>query len=288
MANLRALKTQMKSIKSTAKVTKALQMVAATKIKRTEMRAKQFSFYNEGINNIVNNMGDLSKFEGLPLLRKSKSVNHVLIVLIATSRGFTGSLNSNLTVHLNTFIKSLKEKNSNIKIEGLSLYKYGLKIFNRLGINVISHYGDLKEGVSTYELIPVFEEVEKKFVDSTYDEVYVFYPKFINTLIQKPTFERVLPVGIEKLESKTSNSNLIFEPSKEEVLNLLVKEYFQASIYNALLQTNASEFAARFVAMKNATDNAGKIIKKLGLLYNRVRQEKITKEMLDVVGGSNI
>ena len=92
--------------------------------------------------------------------------------------------------------------------------------------------------------------------------------------------------GIEKLESKTSNSNLIFEPSKEEVLNLLVKEYFQASIYNALLQTNASEFAARFVAMKNATDNAGKIIKKLGLLYNRVRQEKITKEMLDVVGGS--
>jgi F-type H+-transporting ATPase subunit gamma len=231
-------------------------------------------------------MGDLSKFEGLPLLRKSKSVNNVLIVLIATSRGFTGSLNSNLTVHLNNFIKDLKVKNSSIKIEGLSLYKYGLKIFNRLGINVISHYGDLKEGVSTYELIPVFEEVEKKFVDSTYDEVYVFYPKFINTLIQKPTFERVLPVGIEKLESKTSNSNLIFEPSKEEVLNLLVKEYFQASIYNAVLQTNASEFAARFVAMKNATDNAKELQDELKLFYNRARQSQVTQEIAEITSGA--
>lgn len=289
MANLRQIKTQIKSIKSTAKVTKALQMVAATKVKNTQSRAEQFKFYADGIQNIIHNLGDLSKLGDVALARESKEVKNITILLIATSRGFTGSLNSNLTLELNRTIKKLKEKyGEDIEIKGVSIYKYGLKIFNKLGVPVIAHFGELSEKATTYDLIPIFELLEKIFLDERADEVYILFPKFVNALIQKPTLERLLPISITSLNEKKTNGSgeIIFEPSKVEILGNLIREYFESLIYNSLLQAVASEFSARFVAMKSATDNANKLVKNLSLKYNRIRQEKITNEMLDVIGGS--
>ncbi|MEI6887098.1 MAG: ATP synthase F1 subunit gamma [bacterium] len=307
MANLRQIKTQIKSIKSTAKVTKALQMVAATKVKNTQSRAEQFKFYADGIQNIIHNLGDLSKLGEVELARESKEVKNITILLIATSRGFTGALNSNLTLELNRTIKTLKSKyGENVIIQGVSIYKYGLKIFNKLGIKVLAHFGELGEKATTYDLIPVFEIIEKSFLSNESDEVYVLFPKFVNALVQKPTLERLLPISISSLNEKkdenrkdgmssedkgnnteeNKSAEIIFEPSKSEILGNLIREYFQSMIFNSLLQTIASEFSARFVAMKSATDNANKLVKSLSLKYNRIRQEKITNEMLDVVGGT--
>ncbi|MEI6462042.1 MAG: ATP synthase F1 subunit gamma [bacterium] len=301
MANLRQIKTQIKSIKSTAKVTKALQMVAATKVKNTQARAEQFKYYADGIQNIIHNLGDLSKLGEVELARESKEVKRITILLIATSRGFTGSLNSNLTLELNRTIKTLKAKyGESVEFQGVSIYKYGLKIFNKMGIPVLAHFGELGEKATTYDLIPVFEIIEKSFLSNESDEVYVLFPKFVNALVQKPTLERLLPISISSLNEKkelkegevsesqeeNKSAEIIFEPSKGEILGNLIREYFQSMIFNSLLQTIASEFSARFVAMKSATDNANKLVKNLSLKYNRIRQEKITKEMLDVVGGS--
>ena len=155
MANLRQIKTQIKSIKSTAKVTKALQMVAATKVKNTQARAEQFKYYADGIQNIIHNLGDLSKLGEVELARESKEVKRITILLIATSRGFTGSLNSNLTLELNRTIKTLKAKyGESVEFQGVSIYKYGLKIFNKMGIPVLAHFGELGEKATTYDLIP--------------------------------------------------------------------------------------------------------------------------------------
>ncbi|MEI7579616.1 MAG: ATP synthase F1 subunit gamma [bacterium] len=293
MAALKDLKTRINSVKNTAQITKAMQMVSASKMQKAQEAALAAIPYANGIFQIVNEMGNKITEYQSPYLRKSKQLKNIAIVVIGTSRGFVGGALTNLTAAVHTLASQLASEHSGVKIHGISLHKTGQRILASCGIANDFHFAEFFGITNTTALTPIFSLLTEKFAVSAYDEIYLVYTHFINTIDQQAVTKKLLPLSLAEImaeadqhQEKNAKKDFVFEPDINSILDHLLPEYFQTQIYTAVLEAAASEHSARMVAMKSATDNAIELEKELTLKYNRSRQSAITQEIIEVVSGS--
>ena len=289
MASTKDLQSRIKSVKSTRQITKAMQMVSASKMKRAEIEAKKIDPYVEMLFEIVRYLRIPPSYSN-PLIKKSKNTRSILFLVVGPSRGFVGGLTTDLTLKVNNLENELKKRYSGVMIDAITLNKVAFNICKNLGLNVVKNFEKLPEHPTTTNLSPILKTVLDLYLEGHYQMVYIIYTKFISKLKRQPESSIVLPIDFEILlkESKERDEPLehvnefIYEPSVSEVLDSLLPEYFETNILNAILQNNASEHSARMIAMQTATDNANQLIDDLTLLYNRERQSAITNSIIEI------
>jgi len=293
MQSTKEIKNRIGSIKSTAKITKALQLVSAVKMQKAQNRYNQAHIYAQALYELVNKLGDIKDFKS-PFLRQPEKVKNIAIVVIGTDRGFVGSMISNLIVSTFQLKDELEQKYPHANILGVSLHKTGLKIIQNAGIKSKLHFSEYNDAATQTDLTAVYSYLIEGFSKGEFDLIYVVYARFVNTISQVFEAQRILPIEFDQMnqdathnaERETQNGVFTFEPDQEEILNEILPQYFQTTLYTALLSSIASEYSSRMVAMKNATDNANDLMDNLTLEYNKSRQAGITQQIIEVVSGA--
>ena len=289
MANLKEVRIRIASVNTTQQITKAMKLVAASKLKRAQDRILQMRPYSEKLNEILSNI--MSGMEGGSSMsfNKKRDVKKVLIVLVTSDKGLCGGFNSNLT---KTARRLLTETYAAQKAKGgvtlLTIGKKGYDFFKKdKELNFITDYNSLMAKLTFETSKEVSELLMKNFSEEKYDVIELVYAKFVNAATQRYMTERFLPVApAEGSKEKKTKADYIFEPEKEQLLEELVPKILNTQLFKAILDTNASEHGARMVAMDSATNNANELIRSLKIQYNRERQAAITKEILEIVGGA--
>jgi len=294
MANLKTLKTRIKSVKSTQKMTKAMKMVAASRLKKAKQAVESSRPFSDKIAEMIQSLasniatrGNLS--EKFPLLTgKGKSETHLLLVF-SSDRGLCGGLNGATVKMVKNHIASLIAKGCNVKI-----FCVGKKAYEQLkpiyGDKIIDYsFGIFKASIDYKIAQDLAAKLSELFAQNQFDVCEVVYSKFKSAIAQEQVCKQLIPAQI-KIEESFANmeSPLNYEPSQEEVLTSLLPKNLAIQIYNQLLENSASEQGARMAAMEAASNNAGKMIKNLTLVYNRTRQANITKELIDIISGANV
>lgn len=276
MANLRDIRRRIKSVKNTAQITRAMQLVAAAKMKKAQDQALAGRSYSKQLNGVLQDIGANASDATHPLLER-RSGSRELVLVVSTDKGLCGAINTNLA-------RAMRGKVS----ENADYVTVGRKLrilFEKLGSQVIADFS-VKDPVPFADARAIATLLSRMFIDGSYDKVSVAYTRFINTMSQQPEVVQLLPV-IPPLDagdtSDTSGSNdFLFEPSPKDVLGAILPLYVNFQVFQALVEARASEHSARMVAMKSATDNAKKFIKELTLEYNKLRQGAITAELLEI------
>jgi F-type H+-transporting ATPase subunit gamma len=283
MATLRQIRRRIRSIQSTAKITRAMELVAASKMRRTQARALAARPYAEKMRWVLANLAQTLPFvdpEALhPLLRRHDHANTVEVVFITPDRGLCGGLPATLNRRVASFILD-----SGREVRVVAVGRKGRDFLRRTGQNVVAEFINIGDNPSYDELRPIAQVVMEDFIEGRVDEVYVVYAHFVSTIVQRSEVSKLLPVEPPE-EAATWSVDYIYEPTREEVLAQLVPRYVERQVYEATLEAIASEQSARMVAMRNATDNANEIMGELTLVYNKARQDSITRELLDITGG---
>jgi len=286
-ANTRDIRRRIKSVKNTSQITKAMQMVAASKMRKAQQRALNGRPYAQKLAEVLAALGQAGgSLELHPLLAHRAEVKKELVLVISTDKGLCGALNTNLLRELGQFDPA--------KTAFVSVGRKGAQYLGRLKRELGAEY-ELKETFSFLESKQVSKYCIEKFVSGEVDKVTVAFTDFISTLRQEPTLRTILPVtsfdlaepedgadAAKKIEGAAGASEYLFEPSAEGVLEVLVPHFVHFQVYQMVLESRASEHSARMVAMKNATDNAKQLIKDLTLEYNKIRQAGITTELLEI------
>ena len=289
MANLKEVRIRIASVNTTQQITKAMKLVAASKLKRAQDRILQMRPYSEKLNEILSNIMD--NLEGGTSLsfNKKRDIKKVLVVLITSDKGLAGGFNSNLIKTARKLVnETYAEQRSKGGVSMLFVGKKGYDFFKKE--KDITHIADnvsLMANLTFERSQQVSEFLMNSFAEEKFDVIEIVYAKFVNAATQKFMTERFLPVeaSAEKKKSK-AKADYIFEPEKELLLEELVPKILNTQLFKALLDTNASEHGARMVAMESATNNAQDLIRQLKIQYNRERQAAITKEILEIVGGA--
>ena len=283
MAVLREIKRRIRSIQSTAKITRAIGLVAASKMRRTQVRALAARPYAEKISSVLADLAETLPFidpEALnPLVRRHDEIKTVEVVFITPDRGLAGGLPSTLNRRMASFILELERP-----VRAVVVGRKGRDFLRRMGQNVVAEFINIGDKPGYEECRPIAQVVMEDFIQGRADEVYIVYSQFVSTLMQRPEVYKLLPVE-PPAEAATVGVDYIYEPNREEVLAELLPRYVERLVYEATLEAIASEQSARMVAMRNATDNANEITRDLTLVYNNARQESITSELLDITGG---
>lgn len=282
MASLRDLKSKIASTKNMSKITKAMQMVSASNFNRAEMNARAFVPYMEKIKEVTAAVAAGSRNVKHPML-VARPIKKTAYIVITGERGLAGAFNSNvLRLVMQRIQQRHKSKDEYVII---ALGRMGRDFFLKRDMNVILDVTGIADQ-------PVFEDIKttvnqtvKMFADGAFDELYMYYNHFVSAIQQEVTENKVLPLGDVSTPSDKLSS-YEFEPSPEEILDVLLPQYAEGLIYGALLDSKASEHAARMTAMSNATDNASELIDSYSLMYNRARQAAITQEITEIVGGA--
>ena len=283
MANLKDIRDQIKSVKSIQKVTKAMKMVAAAKMRRAQENMDQARPYTSKLNNMLNSLIPEIDRNMLPELESREKIDHKLFVVITADRGMAGAFNSNVIRKAEKAIDKFgKDKSSLICIGKKSFGHFKMRNYN-----IIENYIDFWSALSFQDAIDIGESIISHFVNGKVDEVQVVYNEFINIGKQEVQLEKFLPLTYAvQDESPSRYIDRIFEPSKEHVVKVMVPKYLNTQVWQYLLESFASEQAARMLAMENATSNARDMIKDLTLKFNKARQSAITTEMLEIVSGA--
>ena len=280
MASLREIETRINSTKKTSQITKAMQMVAAAKLNRAEMNAKAFVPYMEKIQEVTQSIAAGSNDVEHPMLL-SRPVKRTGYLVITGDRGLCGPYNSNV---LRKVYNTIQEKHqSNDEFVIIAIGKMGREFFQNRGMNVILEMHGLPDQPSFTNIAEITSKAVGMFSDGTFDELYMFYNHFVSAMTQEVTKTKVLP--LTSIEESQQVNSYEYEPSAEEILEILLPQYAESLIYGALLDAKASEHAATMTAMKSATDNAMDIIDDLTLQFNRARQAAITQEITEIIGG---
>ncbi|MEC7157247.1 MAG: ATP synthase F1 subunit gamma [Chloroflexota bacterium] len=277
MPNLRELRSRIRSIESTSRVTKALQMIAAAKMKKAQDKVLDGRAYSEKLNAIIGNV-----YQSNPEVFSSISEdekNRILVLLVTPDRGLCGALVSNILKEASNFIESINNE-------------YEIRVIGKKGTSFISKTVDNYESYKVSDM-PTFEEVSPITSSISNDinligfaKVFIIYTEFVSTAVQKPKIKQLLPVEIDFNENEKVNNEFLYEPSLDKVSEALIPRYVETSIFNSILDSVASEHSARLVAMQNATDNANELKQDLTLDLNKARQQQVTSEILDIVGGA--
>jgi F-type H+-transporting ATPase subunit gamma len=280
---LRQIKRRIRSIQSTAKITRAMELVAASKMRRTQTRALQARPYAEKMRWVLADLAETLAFidpeTTHPLLRRREEVQAVEVVYITPDRGLCGGLPAILNRRAAGFILELGKP-----VRIVAVGRKGRDFMRRTRQDVVAEFSDIGDNPGYEELRPIAQVVMDDFTAGLADEVYVLYGHFVSTVVQRPELLKLLPVE-PPAEAATWGVEYIYEPTREAVLAELLPRYVERQVYEATLEAIASEQSARMVAMRNATDNANEIMNDLTLVYNKARQEAITSELLDITGG---
>ena len=283
MANLKDIRNQIKSVKSIQKVTKAMKMVAAAKMRRAQENMEKARPYTSKLDNMLNSLIPEIDRSILPELESRAVIDHKLFVVITADRGLAGAFNSNVIKMAQKAIDKFgKDKSVLICIGKKSLSHFKIRKYN-----IIEDYIDFWSELGFQHAISMGEKIISHFISGEADEVQVIYNKFINVGKQEVQHEKFLPLTYDSQdESSSMMTDRIYEPSKESVVKVMVPKYLNTQIWQYLLESFASEQAARMLAMENATTNAEDMIKDLSLKFNKARQSAITTEMLEIVSGA--
>jgi F-type H+-transporting ATPase subunit gamma len=286
MAVGKEIRGKIKSVENTKKITKAMEMVAASKMRKAQERMRAARPYSDKIRNIASNLARANPEYTHPFLVKQDKAKTVGFIVVTTDKGLCGGLNTNALRMVTIKIRELETQGN--KIEAVAIGNKGLGFLNRIGAKVVAHAVQLGDTPHLDKLIGPVKVLLDAYQEGKLDAVYLVYTKFINTMKQEPMMEQLLPLAANRLEAdKGSHSwDYIYEPEAQTVIDELLVRYVEALIYQAVAENLASEQSARMVAMKSASDNAGNVIGELKLIYNKTRQAAITKELSEIVAGA--
>jgi len=284
MAGAKEIRTQIKSIQNTQKITKAMEMVAASKMRKAQDRMRASRPYAEKMRNVVAHMGKAHPEYKHPYLM-DREARRVGLIVVSTDRGLCGGLNTNL---FKSAIRSMTEwRDQNLEIDIAVIGTKAMGFFKRLGGNVVSENSQLGDAPRIEELIGSVKVMLDAYDEGGIDRLYLANNVFVNTMTQSPTVEQLLPVvGDDSDEELKHHWDYIYEPDAREVMDGLLMRYIESLVYQGLVENIACEMAARMVAMKAASDNAGDLIGELQLIYNKARQAAITQELSEIVSGA--
>lgn len=286
MAVGKEIRGKIKSVENTKKITKAMEMVAASKMRKAQDRMRAARPYSEKIRNITANLSQANPEYTHPFMVQQDQAKKIGLIVVTTDKGLCGGLNTNVLRLVTNKMRELEGKGS--KIEAVAIGNKGLGFLNRVGAKVVSHAIQLGDTPHLDKLIGPVKLLLDAYQEGKLDAVYLSYTKFINTMKQEPVLEQLLPLTADKLETNKSQHSwdYIYEPDAAAVIDELLVRYVEALIYQAVAENMASEQSARMVAMKSASDNAGNVIGELKLVYNKTRQAAITKELSEIVAGA--
>ncbi len=286
MATLRDIKKRIKAVENTQKITKAMKMVAAAKLRKVQTRMLELRPYAEKMNSVLSNLAGTAERELHPLLavRPRKTVE---VIVLSGDRGLCGAFNANILKAGQNHIDNLKKENFDISVSAIG--KKSVDYFRRREISPRRSWTGLSGNIIFSDVQEIANDIKENYINGTVDEVIIIYNEFKSMIAQKISMVRLLPLRpIEPEEGSVTEpvgTDYIYEPSMEEIFNRLIPKNLDIQVYRALLESSAAEEAARMSAMENATQNCNEMVDKLTLQYNKVRQAGITKELMDIVGG---
>jgi F-type H+-transporting ATPase subunit gamma len=289
MAAGKEIRGKIKSVENTRKITKAMEMVAASKMRKAQERMRAARPYSDKVRNIASNLGKANPEYTHPFMRHN-DVKAAGVIVVSTDKGLCGGLNTNVLRAVTQKLRELQEQGATV--QSVAIGNKGLGFLNRIGAPVVSHVTQLGDTPHLERLIGPVKVLLDQYAQGKLNAVYIAYTKFINTMRQEPVLEQLLPLSADKMhaESKAAGGehgwDYIYEPDAKSVIDDLLLRYVEGLVYQAVAENMASEQSARMVAMKAATDNAGNLINELKLVYNKTRQAAITKELSEIVSGA--
>ncbi|MPZ22091.1 MAG: ATP synthase F1 subunit gamma [Dehalococcoidia bacterium] len=288
MANLRIIRRRIRSVQSTAKITKAMELVAASKMRKAQVSALAARPYAERMRWVLSDLSESSSSMGdevaHPFLER-RPIKSTLILHLTPDRGLAGALNSNL--NRAAFTHAFEEREEGHDISLVVVGRKGRDAFRRNRQPFLAEFTALGDYPTYEDTRPISRIVMEEYASGRVDQVVVLFPHFLNTVTQRPEARQLLPITPQP-DHATEAVDYIYEPSRQKVLDELLPRYIEIQVYETVLELIASEQSARMVAMRNATDSADELIEELTLTYNKARQEQITRELLEIVGGAEV
>ena len=289
MASTKEIRLKIKSVQNTRKITKAMEMVAASKMRKAQDRMRNTRPYGDKIRNIVAHLAQANPEYRHPFVVRHGEIRNIGLILISTDKGLCGALNTNVQ---RAVLQRVKEwESEGTKFQASAIGNKGLGFLQRLNANVVAHVVQLGDKPHMEKLIGPVKLQLDAYAEGRVDAVYLAYSRFINTMKQEPVIEQLLPLSAERFEQTAEEKrayawDYLYEPDPQRVIDELMTRYVEALVYQSVAENMASEQSARMVAMKAASDNAKKLIEELQLVYNKTRQAGITKEISEIVGGA--
>jgi F-type H+-transporting ATPase subunit gamma len=285
MAAGKEIRGKIKSVENTKKITKAMEMVAASKMRKAQDRMRHARPYSDKVRNIAANLGKANPEYTHPFM-KVNDAKTVGFIVVTTDKGLCGGMNTNVLRGVTTKLRELQ--GAGVTTQAVAIGNKGLGFLNRIGAQVVSHVTQLGDAPHLEKLIGPVKVLLDAYAQGKVSAVYLSYTRFINTMKQEPVVERLLPLSDETLKADEGQPgwDYIYEPDAQTVIDELLVRYVEGLVYQAVAENMASEQSARMVAMKSATDNAGNVIAELRLVYNKTRQAAITKELSEIVAGA--
>lgn len=288
MASSKEIRGKIKSVENTKKITKAMEMVAASKMRKAQDRMRAARPYSDKIRNIAANLATANPEYTHPFLAAAQGTQAKAVgfIVVTTDKGLCGGMNTNILRQVTSKSRELEAAGN--RIEAVAIGNKGLGFLNRIGVKIIAHAIQTGDTPHLDKLIGPVKVMLEEFQAGKLDAVYLCYTKFINTMKQEPVVEQLLPLTADKMVAdKSAHSwDYIYEPDAQSIIDELLERYVEALVYQAVAENLASEQSARMVAMKAASDNAGSVIGELKLIYNKTRQAAITKELSEIVAGA--
>ena len=283
MPSIRQLRRRIRGVQNTRQITRAMELVASSRLRRAQELVLASRPYAERIRLVINNLAAVSGAQELHPLLQVRPVSRAAVILFTTSRGLCGSLNSNMVRAVVRFILD-----RGVSVDIFAVGTKGPALLRSVGLSdaVSAQYQDLGNYPNLADILPITRSTIEGYTTQEYDEVYVGYSQFVNLMRQEPTLTRILPIAPDELDKTEVRAfqqvDYIYEPDPDEVLSTLLPRFIEAQVYRALLEGIASEHSARMIAMRNATENAEEILQDLTLTYNKVRQTAITNEVIEI------
>ncbi|MBA4740135.1 MAG: F0F1 ATP synthase subunit gamma [Burkholderiales bacterium] len=285
MAGTKEIRNKIKSVQNTSKITKAMEMVAASKMRKAQERMRAARPFGDKIRAVAANISHANPEYRHPYLTERDTVKRAAMIVVTTDKGLCGALNTNV---LRMALAQYKEWQADgEEVDVCCIGSKGVGFMQRLGANVVAEVSGLGDAPKMEAILGAIKVVLDGYNEDKFDQVVLFYNKFINTMKQEPTMEQLLPVKGESLGVPTGAWDYIYEPDAKEVLDQVLNRYIEAVVYQSVAENMSSEQSARMVAMKSASDNAATLIDELTLVYNKSRQAAITQELSEIVSGAS-
>jgi len=289
MPSTKEIRLKIKSVQNTRKITKAMEMVAASKMRKAQDRMRNTRPYGDKIRNIVAHLAQANPEYRHPFVVRRDEIRNVGLILVSTDKGLCGGLNTNIQRAVLQRVKAWESQGA--KFQASAIGNKGFGFLQRLNANIVAHAVQLGDKPHLERLIGPVKLQLDAYAEGKVDAVYIAYTRFINTMKQEPVIEQLLPLSAERFEQTAEEKrayswDYLYEPDPQRVIDELMTRYVEALVYQSVAENMASEQSARMVAMKAASDNAKKVIEELQLIYNKTRQAGITKEISEIVGGA--
>ena len=284
MPGTKEIRAKIASVKNTQKITRAMQMVATSKMRRAQERMRAARPYAEKMRNVIGHLTKANPDYHSPYLQEREAVANVGVIVVSTDRGLAGALNANVFKQTLLLMREWQDKGAAVKL--CIIGAKGMAFFRRLNVPILAHVTHLGDRPHVKDIIGTVKVMLDAYRAGDLDRLFLVNAEFVNTMTQRPSVEQLLPAQSLDTEELQEHWDYLYEPEAAQILDDLLMRYIESQVYRAAVENVASEMAARMVAMKAASDNASKLIGEMQLIYNKARQAAITKELAEIVGGA--